>query len=105
MSESWERICITYGKWGDRESNPVIRDVIAESIGVEGFENSGCREAITDPVNLWIGEAASFLYGIFDDSLAFWWTVLLVILSRGVPKQHFEQNSRKKEKQSKQERR
>ena len=71
LGEIWERIRVTYGEWGNRECNPVIRDVIAKSIGVKGFENRVRRETVAYPVNLWIGEAASFLYGIFNDSLAF----------------------------------
>ncbi|KAJ0681162.1 hypothetical protein HanPI659440_Chr16g0632651 [Helianthus annuus] len=63
--------------------------MVTQGIGVKGFKHSIRREAIADPINLRIGKTATFFYGIFNDPLALQWAVLLMILSKGVPEQHF----------------
>ena len=76
--------------------------MIAQGRRIIGFEHGVCRKTVPDPVNLRIGEDTAFFSRVCDDPLTLEGDFLPVIYSRGIPKHHFERNSKKKEKQSKQ---
>ena len=93
MGEFRERIRISYHERSDRESYPSLRDEITQSGRTKRLEKGFRRETTTDFIDLRVGEATPLGGGIFDDPLTLEGAFFLVILSRGVPEQHFEWNN------------
>ena len=98
LGELRERIRVSYHERSDRESYPSLRDIITQSGRVKRFKEGVRRKTMTDFVNVRISKTTPLSGRILDDPLTLQGTVLLRILARRVPEQHFLQKDGKRKK-------